>query len=195
MKTVVHSLQDPCITSCLCPCVLQNVHRGGQGQTLGLANLYELSASASSSATVAPSPSPSFANAFHTQRQYQQRPTTYRPIARREDQVQVVQAIDYRIPKSLQTQEPLEQQLRRLQTASYPTPAARSAAIVQYGDDVTSSDDAAYSRQQYGPEDDQPAEPSAKRGQAASRESETQPNSYARLRFQGDRRVDSFVRY
>ncbi|XP_043510948.1 protein Skeletor, isoforms B/C isoform X4 [Frieseomelitta varia] len=184
----------------------QNVHRGGQGQTLGLASLYELSASASSSsspATVAPSPSPSFANALHTQRQYQQRPTTYRPIARREDQVQAVQAIDYRIPKSLQTQEPLAQQLRRLQTASYPTPAGRSAAIVQYGDDVANSDDAAY-QQQYKLDDDQPsvetaatqpAESSAKRGQATSRESETQPNSYARLRFQGDRRVDSFVRY
>ncbi|KAK1125042.1 hypothetical protein K0M31_006380 [Melipona bicolor] len=162
----------------------QNVHRGGQGQTLGLANLYELSASASSSsspATVAPSPSPSFANALLTQRQYQQRPTTYRPIARREDQVQVVQAIDYRIPKSLQTQEPLAQQPRRLQTAG------RSAATVQYGDDVTSSE------QQYRPDEDQPsatepAERSAKRGQATSRESETQPNSYARLRFQGDRR-------
>ncbi|KAK9294617.1 hypothetical protein QLX08_010840 [Tetragonisca angustula] len=168
----------------------QNVHRGGQGQTLGLASLYELSAS-SSSATVAPSPSPSFANALHTQRQYQQRPTTYRPIARREDQVQAVQAIDYRIPKSTQTQEPLAQQLRRLQTASYPTPAGRSAAIVQYGDDVTNSDDTAYQHDDQPSVETaatQPAERSAKRGQATSGESETQPNSYARLRFQSDRR-------
>lgn len=34
------------------------------------------------------------------QHQYQ-RPTTYRPLLRRDDRVQIVQAIDYRIPKSL----------------------------------------------------------------------------------------------
>ncbi|OAD56535.1 Protein Skeletor, isoforms D/E [Eufriesea mexicana] len=123
----------------------QNVHRGGQGQTLGLVNPYELSTSTSSSSSSQASPSPtlSSASALLTQQQYQ-RPTTYRPILRREDQVQVVQAIDYEIPKSLQTQEPLAQQLHRLQSASYPTPSGRSAAIAQYGDDVANLDDATY---------------------------------------------------
>ncbi|KOC59250.1 Protein Skeletor, isoforms B/C [Habropoda laboriosa] len=146
----------------------QNVHRGGQGQTVGLVNPYELSTSSSSSSPPSSPSSPSFT--LLTQQQYQ-RPTTYRPILRREDQVQVVQAIDYRIPKSLQTQEPVAQQLRRLQ------PASTSV----YGDDATSLDDATYQEQF-----SQPVH------QPISR-AEPQPNSYARLlRFQGDRRLDSF---
>ncbi|XP_026674199.1 protein Skeletor, isoforms B/C isoform X8 [Ceratina calcarata] len=136
----------------------QNVHRGGQGQILGLVNLYELSTSSPASSPSSSSSSSSFA--LLTQQQYQ-RPTTYRPVLRREDQAQV----DYRIPKSLQSQEPLAQQLRRVQQASYPSTA-------QYGDDV------------------------AYQGQFGSSNGEPQANSYARqLRFQGDRRLDSFVRY
>ncbi|XP_050483163.1 protein Skeletor, isoforms B/C isoform X3 [Bombus huntii] len=178
----------------------QNVHRGGQGQTLGLTNLYELATSASSSSPASPSPSPSLASALLTQQQYQQ-PTTYRPILRREDQVQVVQAIDYRIPKSLQTQEPLAQQLHRHQSASYPTPVGRPTAIVQYGDDVTNLDDATY-QEQYRSANGQPSvetvatQPVIRSRSRSQPTSEPQPNSYSRfLQFQGDRRVDSFVRY
>ncbi|XP_017758175.1 PREDICTED: protein Skeletor, isoforms B/C isoform X2 [Eufriesea mexicana] len=165
----------------------QNVHRGGQGQTLGLVNPYELSTSTSSSSSSQASPSPtlSSASALLTQQQYQ-RPTTYRPILRREDQVQVVQAIDYEIPKSLQTQEPLAQQLHRLQSASYPTPSGRSAAIAQYGDDVANLDDATY-QQRFRSEDgglpsvEKAAPLPAQRSRSRSRlTSEPQSNSYAR---------------
>ncbi|XP_076395464.1 DM13 and DOMON_DOH domain-containing protein skeletor isoform X2 [Megachile rotundata] len=169
----------------------QNVHRGGQGQTLGLVNPYELSASSSSSPSS--SPSPSFASALLTQQQYQ-RPTTYRPNLHREDQVQVIRAIDYRIPKNLQSQEPLAQQLRHLEPASYPTQTGRSAAIVQYGDDASNLDDPATYQEQFGNGGfDLPPERLRSRGQLTG---EPRANSYARLlRFQGDRRLDSSVRY
>lgn len=162
--------------------MLQNVHRGGQGQTLGLVNPYELSPSSSSSSSSSSSP-PSFATALLTQQQYQ-RPTTYRPISRREDQVQVVRAIDYRIPKSLHSQEPLAQQLHRLEPASYHT------QTVQYADDDGSNlDDSSTYQEQLGTA----TERSRSRVQVTG---EPQSNSYSRLlRYQGDRRLDSFVRY
>ena len=172
--------------------MLQNVHRGGQGQTVGLANLYELATSSSPSS---PSPSPSFASALLTQ----QRPTTYRPLLRREDQIQVVQAIDYRIPKSLQHREPLAQQLHRLQPASPSAQTEGSVTIAQYGDDVSNLDDASTYQDQLRSGGlssligDQPAGQPRSRSQLTG---EPQANSYARLlRFQGDRRLDSFVRY
>lgn len=181
--------------------MLQNVHRGGQGQTLGLANPYELSTSTSSSPSSSPSSTLSSASALLTQQQYQP-PTTYRPILRREDQVQVVQAIDYRIPKSLQSQEPLAQQLHRLQSASYPAQSGRSAAIEQYGDDVANLDDATY-QERFRSEDgglpsaepaaSLPAQPPRSRSRLTT---EPQPNSYGRQsRFHADRRSDPFVRY
>ncbi|XP_076678716.1 DM13 and DOMON_DOH domain-containing protein skeletor isoform X3 [Andrena cerasifolii] len=161
----------------------QNVHRGGQGQTVGLANLYELATSSPSSPSPSPSPSPSFASALLTQ----QRPTTYRPFLRGEHQVQVVQAIDYRIPKSLQHREPLAQQLHRLQPASPSAQTGESATTAQFGGDVVSNLDDASTYQ------DQPAGQPRSHSQLTG---EPQANSYARLlRFQGDRRLDSFVRY
>ncbi|XP_053975780.1 protein Skeletor, isoforms B/C isoform X3 [Hylaeus volcanicus] len=183
----------------------QNVHRGGQGQTLGLANHYELSPSSSSSSSSSPpqsetesqSHSSYLASALLTEQQYQ-RPTTYRPILRREDQVQVVQAIDYRISKNAQAQEPLARQLGRLQQNSYPEQTGRSAATVRYDDDVSNLDDAAYQEQfrSVGSsvlDASQPADQSRLRNPLAG---ERLANSYARvLRFQGDKRLDSFVRY
>lgn len=148
--------------------MLQNVHRGGQGQTLGLVNL-------------STPPPPSFALLAHQQFQ---RPTTYRPI--REDPAQP----DRRIPNSLQAQQPLAQQLRRLhQSASYPTPGPTTAhQIAHDDDDVASLESDAY-QERYESEDDPPAV-------EKSRDEARHQNSYARLlRFQGDRRVDSFVRY
>ncbi|XP_048506173.1 uncharacterized protein LOC105689481 isoform X2 [Athalia rosae] len=81
--------------------------RGGQGQlgqlgkerfTLSPASNVEHSSSSLSS---------------HGQQQQHQeqdlRVTTYRPIIRRNDQVQVIQSVDYRIPKSLEQQEPIQQ--------------------------------------------------------------------------------------
>lgn len=164
--------------------MLQNVHRGGQGQTVGLANLYELATSSPSS----PSPPSSFASALLTQ----QRPTTYRPLLRREDQVQLVQAIDYRIPKSLQHREPLAQQLHRLQPAAPPAQTGESATIAQYGDDVSDLGQLR-SGGLSSLVGDQPTGQPRSRSQLTG---EPQASSYARLlRFQGDRRLDSFVRY
>ena len=124
-----------------------------------------------------------------------QRPTTYRPILRREDPLQLAQpAVDYRIANSLQTQEPLAQQPHRLrQSAFYPSQAGTTAQIAhEYGDDDLASLDDATAYQQRDKEDDRVPVQREKSRLA----NEPRPNSYARLlRFQGDRRLDSFVRY
>lgn len=138
--------------------VLQNVHRGGQGQ---LGALYEISSFASSS------PSP-FAISFASSLSHQhQRPTTYRPLLRRDDQIQVVQAV-----------EPLI------------TGQAENA--------YTSVTDANYQEHYYRTADETSSTSSYRQPAVTrSRTPLAEPqNSYARLlHFQGDRRVDSFVRY
>lgn len=69
--------------------------RGGQGQLSHLGNVL--------SGSVAPSKSKSSQN--HEEDTGDHRITTYRPtLLRRNDQFEVVQSIDYRIPKSLQYQ-------------------------------------------------------------------------------------------
>ncbi|XP_072755500.1 protein Skeletor, isoforms B/C isoform X2 [Anoplolepis gracilipes] len=136
----------------------QNVHRGGQGQFGALTNTYEISSFASSS------PSPftlSFANLFSQQHQ---RPTTYRPLLRRDDQIQVVRAVED------------AQALERLRSQAQ----------------SSSADVADYQSQYYRAADE--TSPSTARSRA--RLSDPQQNSYARLlHFQGDRKIDSFVRY
>lgn len=144
--------------------VLQNVHRGGQGQ-LGA---YEISPFASSS------PSPlaiSFAGSLSQQHQ---RPTTYRPLLRRDDQFQVVQAVEPLIPKQAEEQSP-----------AY----ASAADVADYQEQFYRTADAAASPTP------SPYHPQSS-ARSRSRLAEPQQNSYARLlHFQGDRRIDSFVRY
>lgn len=142
--------------------VLQNVHRGGQGQLGALTSAHEISSFASSS------PSPlaiSFASSLSQQHQ---RPTTYRPLLRRDDQFQVVQSVEPLIPRQAE-------ELRQAPAyAGYQEQFYRRA-------DVASPTSLSYRHQ-----------PSVTR----SRLADPQQNSYARLlHFQGDRRADSFVRY
>ncbi|XP_025075556.1 protein Skeletor, isoforms B/C isoform X4 [Pogonomyrmex barbatus] len=138
----------------------QNVHRGGQGQLGALTSAYEISSFASSS------PSPlalSFASSLSQQ---YQRPTTYRPLLRRDDQFQVVQAVEPLIPRQAESS---------ADVASYQDQFYRTAA------DATSPTSSSY------------RQPPAR---SRSPLVEPQQNSYARLlHFQGDRRIDSFVRY
>ncbi|XP_046416133.1 protein Skeletor, isoforms B/C isoform X2 [Neodiprion fabricii] len=68
--------------------------RGGQGQ-LGLAK--------------EPSTPAAFPSILSSSSSQDQRVTTYRPTLRRNDQVQLLQSVDYRIPKSLHLQEPIQQ--------------------------------------------------------------------------------------
>ena len=153
--------------------VLQNVHRGGQGQSGALTSAYEVSSFASSS----PSPLaifPSFASSLSQQHQ---RPTTYRPLLRRDDQVQVVQAVDPLIPTQAED-------LRQAQSPAYASVADVAGYQEQF---YRTADVASPTSSQYHPQ------PSPR---SRTRLAEPQQNSYARLlHFQGDRRIDSFVRY
>jgi len=143
--------------------VLQNVHRGGQGQFRALTSAYDISSFASSS----PSPfSISFAGSLSQQQQ--QRPTTYRPLLRRDDQIQVVRAVE-----DAQAFEQLRSQAQS-PTTDYQSHYYRGT------DETSPSTSSSVFRQPV---------------TARSRLSDPQ-NSYARLlHFQGDRRTDSFVRY
>ncbi|XP_018057945.1 PREDICTED: protein Skeletor, isoforms B/C isoform X5 [Atta colombica] len=149
----------------------QNVHRGGQGQSGALTSAYEISSFASSS----PSPFaifPSFASSLS-----HQRPTTYRPLLRRDDQVQVVQAVDPLIPT--QTED-----LRQAQSPAYASVTDVAGYQEQF---YRAADVASPTSSQYHPQ----SSPRSRIHLA-----EPQQNSYARLlHFQGDRRIDSFVRY
>ncbi|KAG7191126.1 hypothetical protein KM043_007157 [Ampulex compressa] len=180
----------------------QNVHRGGQGQTgqLDALNLYELLSFATSSQSSPSSSSPFSSSSSSTlPLQQRQRATTYRPILRRDDQVQVVQAVDYSIPKSLQ--EPAAQQIQ--QHGSY-SAQSRPSTFPQYdlpGLDRlrhlanVQADDASY-QTHYKNEQQSATGQGTARSRFRSSVVEPQQNSYARvLRFQGDRRVDSFVHY
>lgn len=170
--------------------MLQNVHRGGQGQTLGLVN--PSTPSPSSPSSPSSPPPPSFALLAHQQFQ---RPTTYRPTLRREDpSLRLAQPVaDYRIANSLQTQEPH----RLRQSAFYPPQPGTTAQIAhEYGDDDSASLDDATAYQEKSGDDDRAPSPSLSVEKISRVADEPRPNSYARLlRFQGDRRVDSFVRY
>jgi len=134
--------------------VLQNVHRGGQGQLGPLTSAYEISSFVSSSPSSLAIP---FASSLSQQHQ---RPTTYRPLLRRNDQIQVIQT---------------EQ--------SY----------------TSAADAANYQQQYYRTTDDGTSSTSSYRQpitRSRARLAEPQQNSYARLlHLQGDRRIDSFVRY
>lgn len=143
--------------------VLQNVHRGGQGQFRALTSAYDISSFASSS----PSPfSISFAGSLSQQQQ--QRPTTYRPLLRRDDQIQVVRAVE-----DAHAFEQLRSQAQS-PTTDYQSHYYRGT------DETSPSTSSSVFRQPV---------------TARSRLSDPQ-NSYARLlHFQGDRRTDSFVRY
>ncbi|KAG5335452.1 SKEL1 protein, partial [Acromyrmex charruanus] len=148
----------------------QNVHRGGQGQSEALTSAYEISSFASSS----PSPLaifPSFASSLSQQHQ---RPTTYRPLLRRDDQVQVVQAVDPLIPTQAED-------LRQAQSPAYASVADVAGYQEQF---YRTADVASPTSSQYHPQ------PSPR---SRTRLAEPQQNSYARLlHFQGDRRIDSF---
>lgn len=148
--------------------VLQNVHRGGQGQFGALTNAYEISSFASSS------PSPfaiSFAGSLSQQ---QQRPTTYRPLLRRDDQIQVVRAVE-----NAHALEQLRSQAQSslADVANYPNHYYRAT------DETSPSTSSSVFRQ-------------SATARSRARLSDPQQNSYARLlHFQGNRRTDSFVRY
>ncbi|KAK2575378.1 hypothetical protein KPH14_001043 [Odynerus spinipes] len=211
----------------------QNVHRGGQGQTgaLDLQTLHEISSifspsTSSSSSTLSATYTPSLIAQQQQQQQQQvqhhQRPTTYRPILRRDDHVQLVQAVDYRIPKSLQVPEAPSHQQHPVQPASfqYHEDTANVGRLRQLAN-VHTSDESNY---QHYRQDDGSSSPSSSssssssfstpsssssssqssgssrqhsgRARARTHQPEPQQNSYSRLlRYQGDRRVDSFVRY
>ncbi|KAL0103119.1 hypothetical protein PUN28_017449 [Cardiocondyla obscurior] len=132
----------------------QNVHRGGQGQLGALTNAYEISSFASSS------PSP-FAISFPSSlSQQHQRPTTYRPLLRRDDQFHAVESVRQ------------ADELRQTHSPAY------SSVVADYQDQFYRTTDANVA------------------SSTSSPYRHTQPNSYARLlHFQGDRRIDSFVRY
>ncbi|XP_015181789.1 PREDICTED: protein Skeletor, isoforms B/C isoform X4 [Polistes dominula] len=208
----------------------QTVHRGGQGQTgiLDLQNLHEISSSilspaaSSSSSTLSATFPPSL---IAHQQQQQQRPTTYRPILRRDDQIQVVQSIDYRIPKSLQVPDVLTRQQNPVQqsaTFQFNEDIPNLGRLRQLANIQTSDDSSIhhYRHQDGGgsssssssssstpsssfsfsssPNSGSPSRQQQQSGRARSRthQSDPQQNSYSRvLRYQGDRRVDSFVRY
>ncbi|XP_029659109.1 protein Skeletor, isoforms B/C isoform X3 [Formica exsecta] len=146
----------------------QNVHRGGQGQFGALTNAYEISSFASSS------PSPfaiSFAGSLSQQ---QQRPTTYRPLLRRDDQIQVVRAVE-----NAHALEQLRSQAQSslADVANYPNHYHRAT------DETSPSTSSSVFRQ-------------SATARSRARLSDPQQNSYARLlHFQGNRRTDSFVRY
>ncbi|XP_019883731.1 protein Skeletor, isoforms B/C isoform X3 [Camponotus floridanus] len=142
----------------------QNVHRGGQGQFRALTSAYDISSFASSS------PSPfSISLAGSLSQQQQQRPTTYRPLLRRDDQIQVVRAVE-----DAHAFEQLRSQAQS-PTTDYQSHYYRGT------DETSPSTSSSLFRQSV---------------TARSRLSDPQQNSYARLlHFQGDRRTDSFVRY
>lgn len=141
--------------------VLQNVHRGGQGQLGALTSAYEISSFASSS------PSPfaiSFASSLSQQHH---RPTTYRPLLRRNDQFHTVESL-------------IARQAEELRQAQSPLVAGYQEQFYRTADVASSPTSSSYHSQPL----------------ARSRLTEPQQNSYARLlHFQGDRRIDSFVRY
>ncbi|XP_012528511.1 protein Skeletor, isoforms B/C isoform X3 [Monomorium pharaonis] len=145
----------------------QNVHRGGQGQLGALTGAYEISSFASSSPFPLAIP---FASSLSQQHQ---RATTYRPLLRRDDQFQVVQAAEPLIPREAE-------ELRQAQSPlSYASAVAAAAAV----------DAADYQEPQFY------RTATRSRSRLAQVEPQAQ-NSYARLlHFQGDRRIDSFVRY
>ncbi|KAF7413977.1 hypothetical protein HZH68_002466 [Vespula germanica] len=199
----------------------QNVHRGGQGQTgvLDLQNLHDSisssifsPATSSSSSTLSATYTPSLIaqqqqqQQQHQQQHHHQRPTTYRPILRRDDQIQVVQAVDYRIPKSLQVPEALPRQQHPVQPASfqYHEDIANLGRLRQLAN-VQTSDDSSY--QHYRHQDGgssssstpsssssfssslSSGSPRQQSGRARTRTHQPDPqqNSYSRLlRYQGD---------
>ncbi|XP_018392521.1 PREDICTED: protein Skeletor, isoforms D/E-like isoform X1 [Cyphomyrmex costatus] len=150
----------------------QNVHRGGQGQSGALTSAYEISSFASSS----PSPLaifPSFASSLSQQHQ---RPTTYRPLLRRDDQFQIVQAVDPLIPTQAE-------ELRQAQSPAY----ASAADAADYQEQFYRTADVASASPTSSPYHPHPSP------RSRTRLAEPQQNSYARLlHFQGDRRIDSF---
>lgn len=89
--------------------MLQNV-RGGQGQKPALTQYQETYIpSTSSSSSHQQQSGSSLVNQHH-------RATTYRPLLRRDDQVQIVQSLGYRIPKTLQLHDSLSNPYHQVQT-------------------------------------------------------------------------------
>lgn len=167
--------------------MLQNVHRGGQGQTtltaLGLPNyLHELSPSSSPAAT--------------SLLQYQtQRPTTYRPILqRRNDRVDEShsQQINYRTAKSLlQALNSETQQNTNDDPSDLPNPLGSSEQTVLYDHHLPSTE-TIINHQHHPPQNQIKSGNSGTNGHSTT----SQPFSYARqILFQGDKKVDSYIRY
>ncbi|XP_024940594.1 protein Skeletor, isoforms B/C isoform X3 [Cephus cinctus] len=194
----------------------QNV-RGGQGQS-AYTQYQQTSPTSSSSASSSSHPSASLLDQQHY------RPTTYRPLLRRDDQVQVVQALDYRIPKSLQLQEPI-QQLHQVQQPYQLQPQQLPFQYLAENPNLTQLRQLAnvqtiqpivqrtyHNLAQQHPSSLNPSQlPGGLRydGQATrflgnpyytqeavSRLGQPQQASHSRLlRYQGDQRLDSYVRY